>query len=216
MLILSKNNCCPANISSTPALSQRKPSSQARKTTGLSAPSPRPMHHSHPAELRHHFRRTPHIEYGTDGCYIGVIPQEGALSLLPDSPEWFAWVASRSPFCFVGQHGCFLASRNLRRGKYTCEQVARRCCKISGLVTEADHHQWSAADPVPYVQTVLEAFGEDRVMFGGDWPVLLLASSYQRWYETLNKLLGDLPPIARRKFWGENAGRIYRFASISR
>lgn len=82
-------------------------------------------------------------------------------------------------------------------------------CKISGLVTEADHHQWKAADLVPYIQTVLEAFGEDRVMFGGDWPVLLLASSYQRWHETLNRLIGDLSPVAQRKFWGENARRIY-------
>lgn len=82
-------------------------------------------------------------------------------------------------------------------------------CKISGLVTEADHRQWKAADLAPYIQTVLEAFGEDRVMFGGDWPVLLLASSYQRWYETLHRSISDLSPVAQRKFWGENARRIY-------
>jgi Predicted metal-dependent hydrolase of the TIM-barrel fold len=85
-------------------------------------------------------------------------------------------------------------------------------CKISGLVTEADHQSWKTSDLVPYIQTVFESFGEDRVMFGGDWPVLLLASTYERWYETLRELTSYLSPEASRKFWGENACRFYRFA----
>ena len=83
-------------------------------------------------------------------------------------------------------------------------------CKISGMVTEADHERWQAADLEPFVNIALEAFGEERVLFGGDWPVVLLASPYRSWYETLEALTARLPLPARHKLWGENAQRFYR------
>ncbi len=83
-------------------------------------------------------------------------------------------------------------------------------CKVSGMVTEADKEHWTADDLAPYVAHVLAVFGEDRVMFGGDWPVALLASSYRRWVETLDALTARLSPEARRKLWSENARRFYR------
>jgi len=83
-------------------------------------------------------------------------------------------------------------------------------CKISGMVTEADHVGWQPADLEPFINVVLGAFGEDRVMFGSDWPVALLASSYQRWFETLEALTVRLPVSTRRKLWAENARRFYR------
>ncbi|HWQ16187.1 MAG TPA: amidohydrolase family protein [Roseiflexaceae bacterium] len=83
-------------------------------------------------------------------------------------------------------------------------------CKISGAVTEADHQRWQAEDLRPYVDHALACFGEDRVCFGGDWPVVLLASSYRRWVETLDALTAHLSPDARRKLWAENAQRFYR------
>lgn len=83
-------------------------------------------------------------------------------------------------------------------------------CKISGMVTEADHESWQPADLEPFIAVALEAFGEDRVLFGGDWPVALLASSYRRWYETLQALTAHLTTSARRKLWEENARRFYR------
>lgn len=83
-------------------------------------------------------------------------------------------------------------------------------CKISGLVTEANHARWTMEDLAPYVEHVLDVFGEERVMFGGDWPVALLASSYRRWVDTLDALTAQLSENARRKLWGENAVRIYR------
>jgi L-fuconolactonase len=84
-------------------------------------------------------------------------------------------------------------------------------CKISGAVTEADHRSWTADDLRPYVDHVLECFGEDRVCFGGDWPVVLLASSYRRWVETLDGLTARLTAEAKRKLWAENARSFYRF-----
>ena len=83
-------------------------------------------------------------------------------------------------------------------------------CKVSGLVTEADHAQWTPADLEPYVSHVLAAFGEDRVLFGGDWPVVTLAASYGHWVSTLDNLTSNLELGARKKLWADNARRVYR------
>lgn len=83
-------------------------------------------------------------------------------------------------------------------------------CKISGLVTEADPQHWRSEDLGPYVTHVLTAFGEDRVTFGSDWPVVLLAADYHRWIETLDQLTRHLAPTAQKKLWVENARRFYR------
>ena len=83
-------------------------------------------------------------------------------------------------------------------------------CKVSGMVTEADAATWTPNDLRPFFEVVYNAFGEDRVMYGGDWPVVLLASPYKRWYETLDELSASLPDTAKRKLWAENARRVYR------
>ncbi|MDP9351545.1 MAG: amidohydrolase family protein [Chloroflexota bacterium] len=83
-------------------------------------------------------------------------------------------------------------------------------CKVSGLVTEAHHEDWTLDDLAPYVAHVMDAFGEDRVVFGGDWPVLLQAATYPHWVEALDALSAQLSPQARRKLWAENARRFYR------
>ncbi|WP_199036402.1 amidohydrolase family protein [Glycomyces salinus] len=66
--------------------------------------------------------------------------------------------------------------------------------KLSGLVTEADWEQWSAEDLRPFVQTALELFGPDRLMFGSDWPVCELAATYSRVKEALTEILGREDP----------------------
>lgn len=83
-------------------------------------------------------------------------------------------------------------------------------CKVSGMVTEADHQNWTVEDLKPYVVSVLEAFGEDRVAFGGDWPVVLNASRYTRWVAALDTLTADLSDTAKRKLWAENGRAFYR------
>lgn len=83
-------------------------------------------------------------------------------------------------------------------------------CKVSGMVTEADHHRWTPEDLRPYLDHVLDVFGEDRVAFGGDWPVAYQASPYRRWVDTLDQLTADRSPGAKRKLWAENARRFYR------
>jgi L-fuconolactonase len=83
-------------------------------------------------------------------------------------------------------------------------------CKVSGVATEADREHWSIEDVRPYVAHVLECFGEDRVMFGGDWPVALLATKYDRWVKTVDALTENWRPEAKKKLFVENARRFYR------
>jgi L-fuconolactonase len=83
-------------------------------------------------------------------------------------------------------------------------------CKVSGLVTEADHAHWTPADLEPYITQVLAVFGEDRVLFGGDWPVVTMAASYQRWVSVLDAMTAHLSASARTKLWADNARRVYR------
>jgi L-fuconolactonase len=83
-------------------------------------------------------------------------------------------------------------------------------CKISGLATEADWNHWQVADLKFYFEWTLECFGFDRVLFGGDWPVATLATSYERWVETVGNLLSSATDIERTKLFQTNAERIYR------
>lgn len=83
-------------------------------------------------------------------------------------------------------------------------------CKVSGMVTEADMARWTVDDLRPYFDHVFACFGEDRVAFGGDWPVAFQASTYRRWVETVDALTAGLTPAAKRKLWAENAARFYR------
>jgi L-fuconolactonase len=84
-------------------------------------------------------------------------------------------------------------------------------CKLSGMITEADHRHWSADDLRPYVEHVVECFGLDRIMFGSDWPVCLLAGSYGQVITVLRELLSPvLNEDADRKIFGANAARFYK------
>jgi L-fuconolactonase len=83
-------------------------------------------------------------------------------------------------------------------------------CKLSGLVTEADHEHWAPSDLKPYVETALEYFGARRMMFGSDWPVCLLAASYDRVLETAQALIADLNTEDRDYVFLENAKEFYR------
>jgi L-fuconolactonase len=83
-------------------------------------------------------------------------------------------------------------------------------CKLSGMNTEAKWDAWSSADLKPYVTHVLEQFGPDRVMFGSDWPVCILAGSYQQTLDALRECLGPLAPEDQRKVWAGTAATFYR------
>ena len=83
-------------------------------------------------------------------------------------------------------------------------------CKLSGMVTEANWQSWTAEDLKPYVHEVLDVFGTDRCMFGTDWPVCLVAASYERVVDALQECIKDLSEAERRKIFGLNAIEAYR------
>ena len=83
-------------------------------------------------------------------------------------------------------------------------------CKLSGLVTEADWTQWTVEDVRPYAETVLTEFGPNRVLFGTDWPVCELASSYPGVTELARDLCADLSEADRAAVFGGNAREWYR------
>jgi L-fuconolactonase len=82
-------------------------------------------------------------------------------------------------------------------------------CKLSGLVTEADWASWDVATLKPYVDVVLDAFGPERVMFGSDWPVCLLATSFSDWVAAADELTADLGNDERKAVFGGTAQRFY-------
>jgi L-fuconolactonase len=83
-------------------------------------------------------------------------------------------------------------------------------CKLSGMVTESAWDHWSASDLRPYADAVLEAFGPQRVMFGSDWPVCLLASSYEEVVAVAEELTDGLTGAERSEVFGGTAARAYR------
>jgi L-fuconolactonase len=83
-------------------------------------------------------------------------------------------------------------------------------CKISGMITEADHEKWTPEDLKPYVDHVIGCFGFDRVLYGGDWPVVTLAGEYQEWVAALEWSLADYSADERKKLFHDNAVRVYR------
>jgi L-fuconolactonase len=92
-------------------------------------------------------------------------------------------------------------------------EIARRenvFCKVSGIVTEADWQSWTEADLLPYLDTVFEAFGPERLMMGSDWPVCLVAAEYAQWFDLLDRYAGKLTGHEREQFCGGTAIRVYR------
>jgi L-fuconolactonase len=83
-------------------------------------------------------------------------------------------------------------------------------CKLSGMITEADWRFWTPDDLEPYVETALDIFGVDRVMYGSDWPVCLLAGSYGDVKDALEEALPPLTPDQKAQVFGGNAIEFYR------
>ncbi|MBU9937678.1 MAG: amidohydrolase family protein [Ferruginibacter sp.] len=82
-------------------------------------------------------------------------------------------------------------------------------CKLSGLLTEAKWKEWKEADLYPYLDTVFELFGTDRLLFGSDWPVLQLSGSYGQWKDLLVRYMEKYSEADRQKIFGLNAIKFY-------
>ncbi len=82
-------------------------------------------------------------------------------------------------------------------------------CKISGMVTEANWYTWEEEDFKPYMDVIFDAFGIDRVMFGSDWPVCMVAGGYNRVVKMVRHYTEALSDTDKMKFWGGNAIKFY-------
>jgi L-fuconolactonase len=106
-----------------------------------------------------------------------------------------------------------IACNELSPWKENIHELAKRdhvSCKISGMVTEADFTDWSPEQLHPYFEVVLEAFGPERLLFGSDWPVCLVATTYQDWVNLVQKEISSLSETEQTKIMGGNAERIYK------
>jgi L-fuconolactonase len=82
-------------------------------------------------------------------------------------------------------------------------------CKLSGLATEADWQGWTYEQLSVYLDIALQAFGPERLMFGSDWPVCLLAASYSKWYEVITRFCSDLSVDEQNRVYGGTAIEAY-------
>lgn len=82
-------------------------------------------------------------------------------------------------------------------------------CKLSGMVTEADWHRWSRQDFVPYLDVLFEQFGPNRLMFGSDWPVCLVAANYTQVKNLIDDYVAPWGEEVRANVFGENATAFY-------
>lgn len=147
-------------------------------------------------------------EVGKAGLAYDLLPREREL------PACLKAVDAYPDMRFVVDH---IAKPRMAEGAFEpwgqrLKEISRRpnvWCKLSGMVTEADWKSWKPADLKPYVDFVMECFGEDRVMFGSDWPVCLLAADYERVKGTLESLLGVNGSVSGAKIFGANAVAFY-------
>lgn len=82
--------------------------------------------------------------------------------------------------------------------------------KISGIVASATRGEWVAADLAPNINFCLDTFGDDRCVFGGDWPVCLLGASFREWVTALKEIVKDRSPEFQKKLFHDNAHHVYR------
>ena len=82
-------------------------------------------------------------------------------------------------------------------------------CKVSGIVTEADWKTWTPEKLKPYMDVAVEAFGPQRLIVGSDWPVCLVACSYERWWHVLREYFAEFSDAERAQVFGGNAIQVY-------
>lgn len=131
---------------------------------------------------------------------------------LPHLPELFGEVPGMR---WVIDH---IAKPEIKAGKLQpwrddMQRVARYpnvYCKVSGMITEADHRHWTVEDIRPYFEAVLEMFGPNRLLFGSDWPVCTLAGSYKQVHDLLSALISGLSETEQEAIWSKTALEVYK------
>jgi L-fuconolactonase len=124
------------------------------------------------------------------------------------------FVDEHSEQLFVLDH---LATPRIAKGKLEpwasrMRELGQRenvCCKLSGMVTEADWKSWTPETLKPYLDVAVEAFGPERLMAGSDWPICLLASEYAQWFEVLRSYFAGFSQDEQDAVFGGTAIAVY-------
>lgn len=107
----------------------------------------------------------------------------------------------------------FIRDKKIDEWKKDIETIAEAGnvhCKLSGMVTEADWKNWVMDDFKLYIDTVVESFGPERIMFGSDWPVCLVAAEYKQVCKVVEQHTSYLSDVSKERLWGGNAERFYK------
>lgn len=105
-----------------------------------------------------------------------------------------------------------IKNKSIIQWKQLLKEVAENqnvFCKLSGLITEARWNQWNEEDLYPYFDSVFDYFGTDRILFGSDWPVILLSGNYLKWKNLLKKYMNQFSSQENQKVFRENAIEFY-------
>ena len=105
-----------------------------------------------------------------------------------------------------------IGKNELSPWKENIRELAKRqnvCCKLSGMVTETDYQHWTPEQLLPYFEVVMEAFGPNRLMFGSDWPVCLVATTYKSWAELVRENIDSFSATEQACIMGGNAQQVY-------
>jgi L-fuconolactonase len=136
--------------------------------------------------------------------HLPVIPE--LVDRVPDLPMVIDHIAKPR----IGQHVMDGWAGDMER----IAQIPHIYVKLSGMITEAEPGKWTAEDLRPYVQHVMRLFGPDRLMFGSDWPVCLLAGSWKGVLAAFTQAIGPQPMETREKLLGGTAKQFYRLAGM--
>ncbi len=115
---------------------------------------------------------------------------------------------------FVINH---IAKPDIKSGEYTLWQTNIKklalhqnvFCKVSGMVTEAEWDDWKPSDFKIYLDTVVKAFGTDRLMYGSDFPVCTLAATYEAQLNIVSEYFSSFTTLEKKKIMGDNASKFY-------
>lgn len=138
------------------------------------------------------------------------------LLVLPDQLKYTNdFVSFFSDQLFVIDHLAkpLIKSKEISSWRKDMMELARHehvYCKVSGMITEADWHSWQPSDLIPYMDVIVECFGIKRLMFGSDWPVCLLAGSYEKMLQVVSDYFSSFSKQEQELFFGGNAIRFYK------
>jgi L-fuconolactonase len=146
---------------------------------------------------------------------LGIFNYTYDILIYPDQLSYALALVAAFPYqSFIIDH---IAKPAIRKKEMTgWEQGIRALakypnvyCKISGMVNENDWEKWEQADFTPYIDVIVESFGTRRIMYGSDWPVCLLAASYEEVLGIVKNYFSSFSVAEQALFFGGNAKKIY-------